>query len=234
MASMDLILPRSAPLSDEVRTTFNSESTNLLSMATSTLVAFWAVTVLLIVVPGPDWAFTLGSTLSGQPVRAPVAGLVVGYGLLTAVVCAGVGAPAARTPAALTALTLIGGSYLMWQGIATLRRPTLPAAAADTPATGRRTVLKGIGISGLNPKALLLFLALLPQFTTPDAWPIAAQIAVLGSIFTLTCAIFYALLGTFAKTILHARPTAARAISRLSGIGMLSIGLVLIVEHIAK
>jgi len=202
-------------------------------MATSTLVAFWAVTVLLIVVPGPDWAFTLGSTLSGQPVRAPVAGLVVGYALLTAVVCAGVGAPAARTPAALTALTLIGGSYLMWQGIATLRRPTLPAAAADTPATGRRTVLKGIGISGLNPKGLLLFLALLPQFTTPDAWPIAAQIAVLGSIFTLTCAIFYALLGTFARSILHARPTAARAMSRLSGIGMLSIGLVLIVEHIA-
>ena len=207
----------------------------MLIMATSTLVAFWAVTVLLIVVPGPDWAFTLGSTLSGQPVRAPVAGLVVGYALLTTVVCAGVGAPAARTPAALTALTLIGGSYLTWQGIATLRRPTLPAASADTPATGRRTVLKGIGISGLNPKALLLFLAVLPQFTRPDdAWPVAAQIAVLGSIFTLTCAIFYALLGTFAKTILHARPTAARAISRLSGIGMLSIGLVLIVEHIAK
>jgi threonine/homoserine/homoserine lactone efflux protein len=231
---MDLILSRSAQFNEEVGTTFNSDSTNLLSMATSTLVAFWAVTVLLIVVPGPDWAFTLGSTLSGQPPRAPVAGLVVGYALLTAVVCAGVGAPAARTPAALTALTLIGGSYLMWQGIATLRRPTLPAAAADTPATGRRTVLKGIGISGLNPKALLLFLALLPQFTTPDAWPIAAQMAVLGSIFTLTCAIFYALLGTFAKTILHARPTAARAISRLSGIGMLSIGVVLIVEHIAK
>ena len=119
-------------------------------------------------------------------------------------------------------------------GIATLRRPTLPAEAANTPATGRRTVLKGIGISGLNPKALLLFLALLPQFTTPDAWPIAAQMAVLGFIFTLTCAIFYALLGRFARTILHARPTAARAISRLSGIGMLSIGLVLIVEHIAK
>ena len=204
-------------------------------MATSTIVAFWAVTVLLIVVPGPDWAFTLGSTLSGQPVRAPVAGLVVGYAVLTAAVCAGVGAPTASTPAVVTALTLIGGSYLMWQGIATFHRPRSPAAAADTPATSRKTVVKGIGISGLNPKALLLFLAVLPQFTRPDdAWPVAAQIAVLGFIFTLTCAIFYALLGTFAKTILHARPTAARAISRLSGIGMLSIGLLLIVEHIAK
>ena len=102
--------------------------------------------------------------------------------------------------------------------------PDVARGGRDTPPTGRRTVLKGIGISGLNPKALLLFLALLPQFITPDAWPIAAQMAVLGFIFTLTCAIFYALLGRFARTILHARPTAARAISRLSGIGMLSIG----------
>lgn len=116
---------------------------------------------------------------------APVAGLVVGYAALTAVVSAGVGALVAGTPAALTALTLVGGGYLMWQGI---------------------------GISALNPKALLLFLALLPQFTAPHGpWPLAAQIA-----------------------ILHARPTAARAIRRLSGTVMLIIGLLLIVEHIAR
>ena len=91
---------------------------------------------------------------------APVAGLVVGYAALTAVVSAGVGALVAGTPAALTALTLVGGGYLMWQGI---------------------------GISALNPKALLLFLALLPQFTAPHGpWPLAAQIALLGSIFTAT------------------------------------------------
>ncbi len=204
-------------------------------MGMTTLAAFWAVALLLIIVPGPDWAFTLGSTLGGQPVREPVAGLVVGYAVLTAVVSAGVGALVARTPAALTALTLVGGGYLMWQGIATLHHPTAPAAAADAKASSRATVLKGIGVSGLNPKALLLFLALLPQFTAPHgAWPLAAQIALLGSIFTTTCAIFYVLLGTFAKAILRARPTAACAISRLSGIGMLIIGLLLIIEHTAK
>lgn len=203
-------------------------------MAITTLVAFWVVALLLIIVPGPDWAFTLGSTLRGQSVMAPVAGLLVGYAALTAVVSAGVGALVARTPVALTALTLAGGCYLMWQGIATLASPAAPAATVDAPATSRRVVLKGIGVSGLNPKALLLFLALLPQFTASHgAWPLAAQIALLGSIFTTTCGAFYALLGTFAKAILHAQPTAARAISRLSGVGMVVIGLVLIIEHIA-
>lgn len=203
-------------------------------MAIYTLVAFWAVALLLVAVPGPDWAFTLGSTLRGQPVIAPVAGLVVGYAALTAIVSAGIGALVAGTPAALTALTLVGGGYLMWQGIAALRHPTAPTAAADAPATSRRTVLNGIGVSLLNPKALLLFLALLPQFTALHGpWPLAAQIALLGSIFTLTCAAFYALLGTFAKTILHARPIAARITNRLSGTGMLLIGMLLIVEHVA-
>lgn len=205
-------------------------------MAPTTIVAFWAVALLLIVVPGPDWAFTLSSTLRGQPVSAAVAGLVVGYAALTAVVSAGVGALFAGTPAALTALSLVGGGYLMSQGIATLRRPSAPAAAVDASASTRRgTVLRGIGVSGLNPKALLLFLALLPQFTTPHGrWPPAAQIALLGGIFTLTCAAFYALLGTFAQTILHEQPVAARAVGRLSGAGMLAIGLLLIIEHIAK
>lgn len=224
-----------SPFGEEVESTFGSIATSLLSMAMATIMAFWAVAVLLIVVPGPDWAFTLGATLGGQPVRAPVAGLVVGYAALTAVVSTGVGALVASTPAALTALTLVGGGYLMWQGIAILRRPTATATAVEAPTTSRRTVLQGIGVSGLNPKALLLFLALLPQFTAPHGpWALAAQIALLGSIFTTTCAIFYALLGTFAKTIMHARPAVPRAISRLSGTGMLVIGLLLIVEHVAQ
>jgi threonine/homoserine/homoserine lactone efflux protein len=62
-------------------------------------------------------------------VTAAVAGLVVGYVALTAVVSAGVGALVADTPAALTALALVGGGYLMWQGVVTLRRPSTPVDA---------------------------------------------------------------------------------------------------------
>lgn len=55
-----------------------------------------------------------------------------------------------------------------------------------------RQAAKGAGISGLNPKVFLLFLALLPQFTDPAAdWPPAAQVASLGLVHVASCALVY-------------------------------------------
>jgi threonine/homoserine/homoserine lactone efflux protein len=184
---------------------------------------------MLIVAPGADWAFTLGATLRGNAVAPAVGGLVTGYAVMTSAVAAGVGALVAGSPAALTAITFVGGAYLVWLGIGTLRNPSAPVAEIDAPIrTNRDTYIEGIGVSGLNPKGLLVFVALLPQFTTPQSpWPLAAQMVVLGLAFTLTCAVFYALLGSFATAVLLARPAAARMVSRLSGIGMVAIGTLL-------
>jgi threonine/homoserine/homoserine lactone efflux protein len=80
---------------------------------------------------------------------------------------------------------------------------------------------------------LLIFLALLPQFTNPQwSWPVAGQLGVLGLTFTLTCAVFYLCLGLLARTVLHARPAAARALSRISGTAMIVIGTMLIAERL--
>jgi threonine/homoserine/homoserine lactone efflux protein len=92
--------------------------------------------------------------------------------------------------------------------------------------------VKGIGVSGLNPKGLLIFLALLPQFTNRDwNWPVAGQIYALGMVFTLTCAIFYLAPGSFARSFLQARSAAGRAVSRLSGAAMVVIGVMLVLER---
>ena len=88
-------------------------------------------------------------------------------------------------------------------------------------------------MSGLNPKGLLVFLALLPQFTSRHgSWPIAGQLALLGLVFTLTCAVFYLALGTFAQAILHARPSAAGIVTRVSGAGMIAVGTLLIADRV--
>lgn len=198
-------------------------------MAASSIIAFWTVATVLIVAPGADWAFTLGASLRGNAVAPAVGGLVTGYAVMTSAVAAGVGALVAGSPAALTAITFVGGAYLVWLGIGTLRNPSSPVAEIGTPIhTNRDTYIQGIGVSGLNPKGLLVFVALLPQFTNPQSsWPLAAQMVVLGLAFTLTCAVFYALLGSFATAVLLARPAAARMVSRLSGIGMVAIGTLL-------
>jgi len=201
-------------------------------MAVSSILGFWAVAFLLIAVPGPDWAFTIGASLRGHAGRptvlAAVGGLVLGYAMVTIVVAGGVGAMVAGTPAILTGLTVVGGGYLIWLGATTFARPAtpaVPAAPAAPPATNRAVLLKGVAVSGLNPKALLLFLALLPQFTDRHrSWPVAAQIAVLGLVFTLTCAVFYLGLGLLARTLLHSRPATARTVSRVAGAAMVVIG----------
>jgi threonine/homoserine/homoserine lactone efflux protein len=93
--------------------------------------------------------------------------------------------------------------------------------------------VKGAGISGLNPKALLLFMALLPQFTDPAAdWSLGMQIVLLGLVHTFSCAVVYTGVGTGARLVLRARPGAARMVSRVSGAVMVAIGAVLLVEQI--
>jgi threonine/homoserine/homoserine lactone efflux protein len=242
-------------------------------MAASSIFAFWAVAVLLILVPGADWAFTISAGLRGHSVLPAVSGLMLGYAAMTVAVAAGLGTLVARTPDVLTALTIAGGIYLMWLGARTLARPPAPsipadaagaaAAPADPPAgapvvppagapadplagvpavtpaggpasTGRGLLARGVGVSGLNPKGLLLFLALLPQFTNPRwSWPLALQLGFLGLIFMISCGTVYLCVGSITRKTLHARPAAARALTRISGAAMLVIGALLLAERLA-
>jgi threonine/homoserine/homoserine lactone efflux protein len=220
-------------------------------MALDSVLAFWGVGALLIAVPGADWAFVIGAGLRDASVVPAVAGLVLGYTGLTAVVAVGVGALVARTPAALTALTVTGGAYLIWRGATSLARqphavisahPGPSSAPADPvpPVTGATktlsaTLVQGLGVSGLNPKGLLLFLALLPQFADRHgSWPLPAQLALLGAVFTATCGTFYLGLGSIVRTVLVARPWASRALTRVSGAAMLVIGALLLASRFLR
>jgi threonine/homoserine/homoserine lactone efflux protein len=87
-------------------------------------------------------------------------------------------------------------------------------------------------VSGLNPKGLLLFLALLPQFASRHGnWPLPAQLALLGVVFTVSCGAFYLGLGAFVGKILVSRPWATQALTRVSGAAMMVIGAFLLAER---
>ncbi len=205
-------------------------------MNLSAVLAFWGVCLVLIIVPGADWAFVVSAGLRGRSVVPAVGGLVLGYTVLTAVVAAGVGTLVGRDPVLLTVLTVAGGGYLISRGAATLAAPApdlgLVAAGRAAPAPVGPTLARGLGVSGLNPKGLLLFLALLPQFTSRHgSWPLPGQLALLGVVFTLTCGAFYLSLGSVIRAVLLPRPGAARAITRLSGAAMIVIGALLLAER---
>lgn len=206
-------------------------------MDAATLLSFLALDLLLVCVPGADWAYAISVGLRGRSPFRAVAGLVTGYALHTLLAVAGLAVLVARSPALLGALTAAGAAYLVWLGWAVLRRPGTPStpgtAAEDTPPD--RVFLRGATISGLNPKGLLLYLSVMPQFlvTGGGHLPVAAQTAVLGALHMTCCAAVYLAVGLTARAVLGARPAAARAVTRTSGAAMLGIGAFLLVQRLA-
>ena len=204
-------------------------------MAVGTVAAFWAVSFLFVLTPGADWAYAIAAGLRHRTVVPAVGGMLSGHLAMTAVVATGVAALVARSPLVLTALTAVGAAYLVWLGIAMLVKPSaLPQAGAEqAPESWVRQAVKGLGTSGLNPKVLLLFLALLPQFTDTDArWPLAVQIVLLGVVHTVSCAVVYTGVGTGARVVLRTRPAAARVVTWISGAAMIGIGAVLLIQRV--
>lgn len=187
---------------------------------------------MFVITPGADWAYAIAGGLRDR-ISPAVAGLVTGHVIATAVVAAGVGVLVASAPPVLTALTVAGAVYLIWLGVMTLIHPAAPTAASEDESSWLRWAGRGMGVSGLNPKVFLLFVALLPQFTTTHAvWPIALQIVVLGALHVLSCAAVYTGVATGARVVLRARPTASLWVSRLSGTVMIGIGLFLVTERL--
>lgn len=210
-------------------------------MDSGTLLSFLLVDLLLVCVPGADWAYVIAAGLRGRSVAAAVGGLVSGYALHTVLATAGLAVLVAGSPALLTALTIAGAAYLVWLGWGVLRRPAVPeagdsevtAVAEDGRRVFLRVFLRGAAISGLNPKGLLLYLSVLPQFlVTRDArLPVPAQTAVLGVLHMACCAAVYLTVGVLARALLGARPAAARAVTRTSGAAMLGIGTFLLLQR---
>jgi threonine/homoserine/homoserine lactone efflux protein len=202
----------------------------------SALIAFAGVALTAVVVPGPDWAFVMAAGLRNRSVVPAVGGLLAGYALITAAAAAGIGPLATAAPLALVILTVAGAAYLIYLGIAILRSPAaldLPGPQNTSPVRAGFLLRRGVGVSALNPKALLFFLAILPQFVRPAAaWPAALQMAALGGVWVAICAGFYLALGYAANRIFGARPRLHALMTRTAGWAMIIVGIVLLGEQV--
>jgi threonine/homoserine/homoserine lactone efflux protein len=167
-----------------------------------------------------------------RAVAASITGLAAGYALQAALVTAGVGALIASNSFAMNALTAGGAAYLAWLGFRVLRHPAR-LAVPDGDDTGlSRPWLRGAAIAGLNPKGLLLFFAVLPQFVRPDApWPAPVQLAVLGAIRVAGCYAVYLTVALGARRVLTSRPAISRIVARVSGLAMVTIAVMLTLER---
>lgn len=202
-------------------------------MSVETIAAFWVVSFLMLITPGIDWTYAIAAGLRHQSVLPAVSGLVSGH-LLVVVVVATLGGLVAKVPAALTVLTNIGATYFIWVGVMTLRHPAGPISGdMAVSISPQQQFLKGFGVSGLNAKLYLVMLALLPQFTNPALrTPVAVQLMVLGLIHVTNCAAIYGSVAVAAKRLLHTRPMAAKVVTLISGVVMVVVGVILLVEQV--
>ncbi|MEW2624971.1 LysE family translocator [Streptomyces sp. NPDC048106] len=138
-------------------------------ISTDRLLAFALASAVLIVVPGPGVLFVVGRAIAHgrRTALATVLGHAAGNYVAAACVAFGLGALLERSAAVFLALKAIGAAYLVWLGIQAIRqRRTLAGAFDDeaAPRSARRALREGFVVGVTNPKALILFGAVLPQF----------------------------------------------------------------------
>jgi len=84
----------------------------------------------------------------------------------------------------------------------------------------------------LNPKGVLLFFAVLPHFVALTApWPVTVQLAVLGAVHIVACAVVCFCVAMGARRLLRSRPRAARIVAHSSGLAMVAVAVALVIER---
>ena len=202
------------------------------------LFGFLAAAVLITLSPGPDNLMVLSTGIAKGRLRGMAFGLGCAFGCLSHTLLAviGVSALIAASPAAFTALKVVGGLYLIWMGWGAIRsRGGARVSKEGVPdESARRLFAKGMVAAAINPKLALFFLSFLPQFVVAARGDANLQTALLGLVFALQGAVIFGLLGYFSGTIggwLNRTPTAGMWLDRIAGAVFIGLGLRLIVAR---
>lgn len=202
---------------------------------THQLLAFALAAFVLIVIPGPSVVFVVGRALAyGRSVAlASVVGNSLGLFLVMVLVALGLGAVVAESAVVFTTIKVAGAAYMVWLGVQALRhRRDLhvddPGAAPllPWPVAVRQGFVVGVG----NPKAFMIFAAVLPQFVTPAERQVPAQMLLLGLLAVtlgLVCDSVWALLASRLRTWFNASPARGRRLTATGGVSMIGLGVTL-------
>jgi homoserine/homoserine lactone efflux protein len=200
-------------------------------MSWTTWWAFVVVEAALCLTPGPAVLLVLSQALTRGSLRAiwSIGGILAANTLYFVLSATGVGAVLMASYDLFFAVKWIGAAYLVWLGIAAFRgkSPMLSVRQADAaPASGFRLFLNGFVLQMANPKALMFFTAMLPQFIDPHA-AIVPQVVILAAtsvVIEFFVQLFYAVLAG-RVTHLATRPRFAAVTNRIAGTLLMGAGI---------
>lgn len=201
----------------------------------SHLLAFALISLALIIVPGPNVLFVISRSLMlGRAAGLGTAfGAQMGVYVQVAAVAFGVGAVVESSVAVFTAIKLVGAAYLIYLGVQAVRhRRSLAAAfgARTEPKTIRRILRDGFLVGLFNPKAIVFFMAVLPQFVDRSAGRVPEQMLLLGAIFmaiAVVCDSSWALVAGTVRNWFARSPARLEMIGATGGIVLIGIGTTL-------
>jgi threonine/homoserine/homoserine lactone efflux protein len=154
-------------------------------VSTGQLLGFALASLVLIVIPGPGVLFVVGRALAygRRTALATACGHAAGNYAVAACVAVGLGALLERSVQAFVIVKIAGALYLVWLGVHAIRQRKSLAGAmavAGEPRGGWRAARDGALVGLTNPKAYILFGAILPQFVDRAAGHVPAQMLVLA------------------------------------------------------
>ena len=190
--------------------------------------------IVIILAPGPSVLFAIARAISFGRItaRATVGGNALGMFLLSMLVAFGLGPILQASEIAYLGVQFLGGLYLIYLGINAIRQSQIHAAdmvkSVEVRPSHLRSIREGFWVGALNPKGLVFFAAILPQFVDRDGTSITSQLLLMGATFGILSFFFDGIWGLLAGTIresLANSPTRLVMMRRAGGVVMILLGL---------
>ena len=209
----------------------------------SRLAEYIVAAMVIILAPGPSVLFVIARAIAWGRTTAvfTVAGNVTGAFFLSTFVAFGLGPILQRSELAYTAVQWGGGLYLIYLGIDAIRHRVVHASdmknQGDVAPSIRRSMRDGFWVGALNPKGLVFYAAVLPQFIDRDRGSVTAQLILLGAIFSILAFISDGSWGLLAGTARQWLATDPRRLEKLRATGgsiMIILGISVLIAAIVS
>ena len=202
-------------------------------VSTGQLLGFALASLILIVIPGPGVLFVVGRALAHgrRTALATACGHAAGNYVVAACVAVGLGTLLERSVAVFVVVKIAGALYLVWLGIHAIRQRKSLAdafAVATEPREGWRALRDGAVVGITNPKAYILFGAILPQFVNRAAGSVPGQMLLLALVSVLIGAISDCAWGVAASAVrswFASSPRRFELVGGAGGLAMIGVGV---------
>jgi len=191
----------------------------------SRLPEYIVAAMVIILAPGPSVLFVIARAIAWGRKTAvfTVAGNVTGAFALSTLVAIGLGPILQRSDLAYAAIQWGGGLYLMYLGFDAIRHRRVHAEdmrnQGDIAPGIYRSIRDGFWVGALNPKGLVFYAAVLPQFVDREKGSVALQLIFLGAIFSLLAFISDGTWGLLAGTARQWLATDSKRLEKLRATG---------------